>query len=106
VAAVLNLADLVPAARYFAASATLGAAANAALLATTDLRLALATRFFTGFFLAGFGSILSCVRRIRTAPGIGTIGNPRYFAHTTRRGTATSESAWMRRPRSRSSRRR
>jgi MFS family permease len=53
VAAVLNLADLVPAARYFAASAILGAAANAALLATSDFRLALVTRFFTGFFLAG-----------------------------------------------------
>jgi MFS family permease len=53
VAAVLNLADLVPAARYFAASAILGAAANAALLATSDFRLALVTRFLTGFFLAG-----------------------------------------------------
>jgi MFS family permease len=53
VAAVLNLADIVPAARYFAASAILGAAANAALLATSDFPLALATRFLTGFFLAG-----------------------------------------------------
>jgi MFS family permease len=53
VAAVLNLADLVPAARYFAASAILGATANAALLATSDFRLALVTRFLTGFFLAG-----------------------------------------------------
>jgi MFS family permease len=53
VAAVLNLADLVPAAAYFAASATLGAMANAALLVTSDYRLALATRFLTGFFLAG-----------------------------------------------------
>jgi MFS family permease len=53
VAAVLNLADLVPAARYFAASAVLGAIANAAVLATADFRLALATRFLTGFFLAG-----------------------------------------------------
>lgn len=52
VAAVLNLADLLPAARYFAASAALGALANAALLAT-DFRLALVTRFLTGFCLAG-----------------------------------------------------
>jgi MFS family permease len=53
VAAVLNLADLVPSARYFAASAVLGATANAVLLATPDFRLALVTRFLTGFFLAG-----------------------------------------------------
>jgi MFS family permease len=53
VAAVLNLADLIPGARYFAASAVLGSAANAALLLAEDFRLALATRFFTGFFLAG-----------------------------------------------------
>jgi MFS family permease len=53
VAAVLNLADLVPAARYFAVSAVLGAIANAAVLATPNFQLALATRFFTGFFLAG-----------------------------------------------------
>jgi MFS family permease len=53
VAAVLNLADLVPAARYFAASAALGALANAAILASTDFRLALLTRFLTGFCLAG-----------------------------------------------------
>jgi MFS family permease len=53
VAAVLNLADLVPAAKYFAASAMLGSIANAAVLATSDFRLAIATRFLTGFFLAG-----------------------------------------------------
>jgi MFS family permease len=53
VAAVLNLADLVPAARYFAGSALLGAAANAALLVAPDFQLALVTRFLTGFFLAG-----------------------------------------------------
>ncbi|MFN2565271.1 MAG: MFS transporter [Gemmatimonadaceae bacterium] len=53
VAAILNLADLVPAARYFAASAALGAIANAALIVTSDFRIALATRFLTGFFLAG-----------------------------------------------------
>jgi MFS family permease len=53
VAAILNLADIVPAARYFAVSAALGAATNAALLITPDFRFALATRFLTGFFLAG-----------------------------------------------------
>jgi MFS family permease len=53
VAAVLNLADIVPAARYFAASAVLGAIVNAGILATTDFRLALVTRFLTGFCLAG-----------------------------------------------------
>jgi len=52
-AALLNLADLLPAARYFAGSAILGAFANAAILATTDFRVALATRFLTGLALAG-----------------------------------------------------
>ncbi len=53
IAAVLNLADLVPARPYFAACALLGAAANAALLVTTGLWEALFCRFFTGYFLAG-----------------------------------------------------
>jgi MFS family permease len=53
VAAVLNLADLVPAARYFAASAVLGALANAVLLVTNDFRLVVAARFVTGLSLAG-----------------------------------------------------
>ena len=53
VAAVLNLADLVPARPYFAASALLGAAANAALVAAPTFGSALVCRFFTGFFLAG-----------------------------------------------------
>jgi hypothetical protein len=52
-AAVLNLADLVPARRYFAASALLGATANAALLASPGFAAVLVCRFFTGFFLAG-----------------------------------------------------
>jgi MFS family permease len=51
--AVLNLADLVPAGRLFSACAFLGAAANAAILAVPGYRLALVTRFLTGFFLAG-----------------------------------------------------
>ena len=52
-AAVLNLADLLPSRWYFAASALLGAAANAALVAATDYHTALACRFLTGVCLAG-----------------------------------------------------
>ena len=51
--AVLNLADLVPAGRLFSACALMGAAANAAILAVPGYRMALVTRFLTGFFLAG-----------------------------------------------------
>ena len=53
VAAVLNLADIVPARRYLAVSAVLAAAANAALLVASGYGTALVTRFLTGFFLAG-----------------------------------------------------
>jgi MFS family permease len=53
VAAVLNLADLVPSRYYVATSATLGAAANALLLVRGGYTLALASRFLSGFFLAG-----------------------------------------------------
>ena len=52
VAAVLNLADLIPAATFFSAGALLGAAANAAILAAPGYRSALLLRFVTGFFLA------------------------------------------------------
>ncbi|MGH7477596.1 MAG: MFS transporter, partial [Longimicrobiales bacterium] len=52
-AAILNLADIVPARPYFAISALLGAAANAALLAAGGFAPALLLRFLTGFFLAG-----------------------------------------------------
>jgi MFS family permease len=52
-AAVLNLADVIPARPYFAASALLGAAANAALVQAPGFGWALVCRFFTGFFLAG-----------------------------------------------------
>jgi len=52
-AAVLNLADLVPARPYFSLSALLGAAANATLVLAPDFGSALVSRFFTGFFLAG-----------------------------------------------------
>jgi MFS family permease len=53
VAAVLNLPDLIPSGRLFAAAAFLGAAANAAILAVPGFRSALVLRFLTGFFLAG-----------------------------------------------------
>ena len=52
-AAVLNLADLVPSRAYFAVSAVLAAAANAALVAADGYATALALRFMSGVFLAG-----------------------------------------------------
>ena len=52
-AAVLNLADLVPARGYFAISAILGALANGALVLEPSYQTALGLRFLTGFFLAG-----------------------------------------------------
>jgi MFS family permease len=53
VAAVLNLADIVPERPYFATSAALGALANAAILIAPGYETALLLRFLTGFFLAG-----------------------------------------------------
>lgn len=53
VAAVLNLADVVPARGLFSASAALAALANALLLLVPGYGSALAVRFATGFFLAG-----------------------------------------------------
>lgn len=52
-AALLNLADLVPDRAWFAGSALAAAAANAALVAVPGFRSALAVRFLTGLFLAG-----------------------------------------------------
>jgi len=52
-AAVLNLADLVPARFYFALSALLGACANTALLLAPSFGTLLVLRFLTGVFLAG-----------------------------------------------------
>lgn len=52
-AAVLNLADVMPARAYFPASAVLAAGANAALAWAPGYETALAARFATGFFLAG-----------------------------------------------------
>jgi len=53
VAAVLNLADVIPAGRLFSVCALFGAAVNAAILAAPGYPSALVLRFFTGFFLAG-----------------------------------------------------
>jgi MFS family permease len=52
-APVLNLADVVPARRYFAASALCAALANAMLVVAPGYAAALVLRFLTGFFLAG-----------------------------------------------------
>jgi MFS family permease len=51
--ALLNLADIFPSKRLFAASALVGAAANAALLVAPGYNSALACRLLTGFALAG-----------------------------------------------------
>ncbi|MHB1068777.1 MAG: MFS transporter [Gemmatimonadaceae bacterium] len=53
VSAVLNLADIVPARRLFAVSATLGAAGSAWLAFAPEFGSGLASRFAAGFFLAG-----------------------------------------------------
>ena len=53
VAAILNLADVVPSRWYFAVSAVLGGLANAAILLVPGYGSALVFRFLTGFFLAG-----------------------------------------------------
>lgn len=52
-AALLNLADVIPARRYMATSAVLAALANAALLVAPGYGAALLARALTGFFLAG-----------------------------------------------------
>jgi MFS family permease len=52
-AALLNLADVVPARGYFSVSAVAAALSNAALLAAPGYRTALLCRALTGAFLAG-----------------------------------------------------
>jgi len=52
-AALLNLADLIPARRYFTWAATAAAIANAALVWAPDYASALAARALTGLCLAG-----------------------------------------------------
>jgi MFS family permease len=51
--ALLNLADIIPSRPLFAASALLGAIANAVLLLAPTYAIALVCRFATGFALAG-----------------------------------------------------
>ncbi len=53
VAAILNLADVLPARWYFAASALLAALANAGLVVSPGYSTALVLRALTGAFLAG-----------------------------------------------------
>ena len=53
VAALLNVADLVPSRWYFAGAALLASTANASMLGSSHFGTTLAARFFTGFFLAG-----------------------------------------------------
>ena len=53
IAALLNLADVVPMRVYFSAAAVAAGAANAALLIAPDFRTALLCRALTGVFLAG-----------------------------------------------------
>jgi MFS family permease len=76
-AAVLNLADVIPAARYFAISAVLGAIANAALLVAPGFETAVATRFATGACLAGVYppamKMVSTWFRARRGLAIGTV---------------------------------
>jgi MFS family permease len=52
-AAVMNLADVIPSRVYFSISAVLAAGANALLVGVPSYEGALILRFFTGFFLAG-----------------------------------------------------
>ena len=53
VAAVLNLADIIRSRTYFAVAAVLAALANAAVLVAPGFAAAVASRFATGFLLAG-----------------------------------------------------
>ena len=53
VAALLNLADVLPSRWYFSVCALLAAAANASLLVVPGYTAALGVRFLTGLFLAG-----------------------------------------------------
>lgn len=53
IAALLNLADVLPSRRYFAAAASAAAVANAALVIAPSFAVALVTRVLTGMCLAG-----------------------------------------------------
>jgi MFS family permease len=52
-AALLNVADVVPSRWYFATAALVAAAANASMVVSTTFATTLLARFLTGFFLAG-----------------------------------------------------
>ena len=52
-AAISNIADLVPSRPYFATSVVLASVANLSLLVANDFGTALVGRFLVGFFLAG-----------------------------------------------------
>lgn len=75
--ALLNLADVIPSRRLFAAGALMGAAANAALLWTNDYRAALLFRLVTGFALAAVYppamKMISTWFRARRGLAVGTI---------------------------------
>ena len=75
--ALLNLADVIPAKRLFAASAVVGSAANAALLVAPSFSVALALRFLTGCALAGVYppamKMVSTWFRLRRGLAIGTV---------------------------------
>lgn len=77
VAALLNLADVLPARPYFAVSALCAALANALLVVAPGFASALVLRFLTGFFLAGVypPAMKMIATWFRTARGlaIGTI---------------------------------
>ncbi|HVB31007.1 MAG TPA: MFS transporter [Gemmatimonadaceae bacterium] len=75
--AVLNLADVIPSKRLFAASALAGAAANAALVHAPTYERALVLRLVTGFALAGVYppamKMISTWFRSQRGLGIGTV---------------------------------
>lgn len=76
-AALLNLADVIPSRFFFATCAALAAAANAALLAAPGFASAAVLRFATGLFLAGVypPAMKMCATWFRSSRGlaIGTV---------------------------------
>ena len=77
VSALLNLADVLPSRLLFSVSASLGAAANAAVVITPSYRGVLACRLLTGFALAGVYppamKMISTWFRARRGLAVGTI---------------------------------
>jgi MFS family permease len=76
-AALLNIADIVPARLLFSVSAVIGAIANAALLSSASYRAVLVCRLLTGFALAGVYppamKMISTWFRARRGLAVGTI---------------------------------